>query len=132
MILVDTCVWIDFLRKKQTPQTQLLETLIKTQAAEIVTNHIIYFELLRGIERDLERKRIQKYLNEFEFYDHSIHDFDNLVTLYLKCRSRGFTLPRLGDWLILKSVLDHNLGLLTSDQDFYKLNKIQPFALVGI
>ncbi len=131
MILVDTCVWIDFLKKKQTPACRFLEESIYKKT-EIVTNHIIYFELLRGISSELERRRVRKYLLQLAFCDYSPENFDQLISFYRKCLSQGLNLPKLGDWLILKSAIDFNLSLLTSDKGFYKLHEILSFNLIKL
>ena len=36
---------------------------------------------------------------------------------------------KLGDWLIVKTVLDHRLTLLTTDKDFSRLQAVIPFSL---
>lgn len=130
MILVDTCVWIDLFKGIQTPQVQFLEEQSLTLSKEICLNHIIYFEVLRGIRSDKQRSRVKIIFQNLKFFDHHNNNFDQLIVIYQKCQKQGFTLSKLGDWLIFKSVLDHSLELLTSDQDFFKLNQIHPFALV--
>ncbi len=130
MILVDSSVWIDLFKNKHTPQVDFLENLQKNLSHEICISHIIYFEVLRGIPLELERKRVQKLFKNFIFRDYSNGNFDTLTSIYRLCQQKGFALSRLGDWLIFKTVLDHSLELLTSDKDFYQLNKIYPFSLV--
>lgn len=132
MILVDSCVWIDLFKGKSTFQVLFLENLSLTLSQEICINHIIYFEVLRGIVSNKEQRRVKKIFDRLEFFDHKNKDFDELITVYKKCQQKGFTLTKLGDWLIYKSVIDHSLELLTSDKDFKKLSKIQPFPIVAL
>ena len=42
----------------------------------------------------------------------------------------GLILQKLGDWLIVQTVLDHGLELLTSDKDFSKILPCVPLNLV--
>ena len=130
MILVDSSVWIDLFKNKRTPQVVFLENLQKSLSHEICISHIIYFEVLRGIPSDLERKRIQKLLNTLVFCDYHNQNFDNLTSNYRTCRQKGFTLLRLGDWVIFETGLDHSLELLPSDGYFHQLNKIYPFHIL--
>lgn len=132
MILVDSNVWIDSLRQKTTPEVQFLSGLQKDLSEEICLSHIIYFEVLRGIPNDLERKRAQKILEGFTFRDYVQDGFWELILLCRSCQRRGLNLPRLCDWLILKTVLDHSLKLLTSDRDFHRMHQIRPFALIRL
>lgn len=130
MILVDSCVWIDALKNNNTKEVLCLQALVSRPTQEIGLSHVIYFEVLRGIPSDLERKRVQRWMDHFCFFDFLNRNFGELIQIYQLCRKKGFTLPKLGDWLILKTVLDHPVSLLTSDQDFHHLNKIYPFRLL--
>lgn len=130
MILVDTCVWIDFFKNRETPEVKFLENLSVTLSDEICLNHIIYFEVLRGIRSDRMHRRVKNIFGRLEFYDHLQQNFDQLIAIYRDCQKKGVTLTKLGDWLILKSVLDHRLSLLTSDRDFQNLNKVHHFSLI--
>lgn len=131
MILVDSCVWIDLLKGKSTPQVEYIQNISLTLSHEICINNIIFFEVLRGIRSDKERRKVKNIFNKFEFYNHLDKGFEELVEIYRLCQKKGFTLSKLGDWLIFKSVMDHSLELLTSDDDFKKLNKIYPFPLIS-
>lgn len=129
MILVDSCVWIALLKGTRNAAVTRLEEIKEAQAPEICISSIIYFEVLRGISSDLERRRVQKTFDLLEKRDQTHEGFDRLVSLYLAARKKGFTLNRLGDWLIAKTVLDHSLSLLTSDTDFHNLAKVVSFPI---
>lgn len=129
MILVDSCVWIDLLKGKKTAAVRRLEEIQQKRTPEICINSIVYFEVLRGISSDFERKNVQRSFDLLERRDHFHAGFDHLVSLSLVAQRKGLFLPKLGDWLILKTVLDHSLNLLTSDSDFVRLQKVIPFAI---
>lgn len=130
MILVDSSVWIDLFKNKHTAQVSFLENIQKTLSHEICISHIIYFEVLRGIASELERKRVERLFENLIFRDYHNENFNTTISIYRLCQQRGFTLSRLGDWLILKTVLDHSLEFLTTDNDFYKLHSVYPFRLI--
>ncbi len=129
MILVDSCVWIDLLKGKGTPAVRRLQEIQHDQTPEVCMSSIIYFEVLRGIASDLERRSVQRAFDHLEFRDYLTSGFDRLVALSREADRRGIPLKKLGDWLILKTVLDHSLTLLTLDQDFFRMQKIVPFPL---
>lgn len=129
MILVDSCVWIDLLRGKITPAARRLKEIQKARTPEICISSIIYFEVLRGISFDLERRKIQTFLDRLEKRDCLAEGFSRLVDFSIAAQRRGCTISKLGDWLILKTLLDHSLTLLTSDRDFYRLQHFIPFPL---
>lgn len=132
MILVDSSVWIDIFRGRKTPAALFLKNLQQTHSAEICINSIVYFEVLRGIRFELERKRIQRLFDSLTKKDYLLEGFERLVTLYQIALKKKLPTSKLGDWLILKTVLDHQLTLLTSDKDFYRLCEIVPFSLLRL
>ena len=129
MILVDSCVWIDLLKGKKPAAVRRLQQIQLNQAPEICISSVVYFEVLRGIRSDLERKKTQKAFDLLEKRDYLTSGFEGLVSLYLSCERKGVGVLKLGDWLILKTVLDHSLTLLTSDLDFFRLQKVIPFRI---
>lgn len=129
MLLVDSCVWIDWLKGRSTRAVSLLKEIGEKRTPELCISSIIYFEVLRGIQLDFEKKIIQRAFDSLERKDYFNSGFDSLVAIYRDVEKKGFTLKKLGDWLILKTVLDHELTLLTSDRDFLRLQKIIPFSV---
>lgn len=129
MILVDSCVWIDLLKGKTTPAVRRLIDIQVKKTPEFCISSVIYFEVLRGIASDLDRKKVQRAFDLFERRDFLNTDFEKLLTWYLACEKKGLRVLKLGDWLIVKTLLDHSLTLLTSDKDFFKLQKVIPFSL---
>lgn len=132
MLLVDSCVWIDLLKGRTTPAVQRLRAIQHHQHPEICISGIVFFEVLRGIASDLERKRVQQMFDLLERRDYVPTDMDSLVACVLVAQRRGVTLKKLGDWLLLKTILDHSLTLLTSDRDFYHLQQVIPFAIEDV
>ncbi len=129
MILVDSCVWIDLLKGNRTAAVRRLEQIRNHWTSEICINSIIYFEVLRGVFDDLQRKKIQQDLEKLERREFLHAGFDKLIYLLHAARRKGIQLVKLGDWLIIKTALDHNLSLLTSDHDFTRLRQMVPIRL---
>lgn len=130
MILVDSSVWIDIFRGRKTQASRFLKNIQETNISEICISSIIYFEVLRGIRSDLDRKKIQRDFDHFIRKDYINTGFDKLTSHYQIALRKKLPTSKLGDWLILKTVLDHNLTLLTSDKDFYRIQEIIPFSLI--
>ncbi|MGK5084809.1 PIN domain-containing protein [Bdellovibrionota bacterium FG-1] len=132
MILVDSCVWIDLLKKRENQCTRFLEKLADKLVEEVCVSHVIYFEVLRGITSDLDRKKLAKSFGQMAFFDFKNEGFDDWIMIYRNCARSGANLPRLGDWMIAKTAVDHDLELLTSDQDFSAIARCSPLKLVQI
>ena len=129
MILVDSCVWIDLLRRQKSQAVERLEQIRLSQEAEICLNSIVYFEVLRGIRSDLDRKKVQKQFDKLQRCDPHPDGYSELVKLYREVQGHGVTVSKLGDWLIVKTLLDHQLSLLSSDKDFYRLQEFIPILM---
>jgi len=127
MYLVDTSVWIDFIRGKQTPVVSHLRHILKTgQAAGI--SPVIYQEILQGSESEQHFDKFKHYFSELPFYypRHSTDSYAQAAYLYFSCRSKGITIRSTIDCLIAQIAVEHSLILLHSDKDFERIAGIIP------
>jgi len=82
--VVDTNIWIAFLRKNPKVRTHLRETL--AQGHEICVIPIVYFELLRGLERRRDRENInfiKRYWATLSWYECTKHIWDEAIRLWV-------------------------------------------------
>ena len=118
MILVDTSVWIDFLRGRSAPHGSLLRDLI-TRDADICITGIILTEILQGIRDDKANAKTKEYLLEFPLYDPSgITTYIEAANIYRRCSAKGRTVRRTIDCLIAAVAMENDLTLLHNDSDF--------------
>ena len=61
MILVDTSVWIDFLKGTKSREEIILKRLIEEEEDICITG-IILTEILQGVKNDFKYKEIKKFL----------------------------------------------------------------------
>ncbi|MDL1972213.1 MAG: PIN domain-containing protein, partial [Deltaproteobacteria bacterium] len=61
MILVDTSVWIDFLKGTKSREEIILKKLIEEEEDICITG-IILTEILQGVKNDFKYKEIKKFL----------------------------------------------------------------------
>lgn len=86
MILIDTSVWIDFLKKKPTPQVQRLRELLSQQQAAITP--VIYQEILQGAKSPDDFLRLRDYFRSLPFFlplDY-VGIYEDAGELYSRCR----------------------------------------------
>jgi hypothetical protein len=124
MVIVDTSVWIDFLRGKDTPQVGKLERLL-TEGEDICICGIILTEVLQGIREDSDYARTLSRFDSFLFLDMSRHTFVKAAQIYRTLRRRGVTINRTVDCIIAAESIEHNIALLHNDRDF---DPIQEFC----
>jgi hypothetical protein len=118
MILVDTSVWIDFLRGEDSLPRRLLHRLIENDE-DISITEIILTEVLQGIKREDYFLRVKGYLLEFPIYrPRGIETYVMAAELYRSCRTKGKTVRKTVDYIIAAICIENDLSLLHKDADF--------------
>jgi predicted nucleic acid-binding protein len=118
MILVDTSVWIEFLRGENSVQRQALHRLIEEEE-DISITEIILTEVLQGIRNDRDFRMTKDYLLEFPiFRPQGIETYLQAAHLYRECRKKGKTVRKTVDCIIAAICLENDLTLLHQDRDF--------------
>lgn len=127
MVLVDTSVWLDYLRGTRTASVRKLDDLLQRGLPFGITS-LIYQEVLQGADSETSYARLQAYFGSQRFF-HPIHPLTShaeAARLYARCRWLGVTLRSTVDCLIAQVAIEHGLELLHSDRDFKHLARVVP------
>ena len=119
MYLVDTSVWIDYLRGDATRPVLALERLLAGD--EIVgTAPIIVQEVLQGADTDERFEKWRQYFGDLMCYPplDSPESHIEAARLYQACRRAGKTPRGSNDCLVARIAIEHGLVLLHDDRDF--------------
>jgi len=117
VIVVDSSVWVDYLRGIATPQTNRLNELLGLES--LLTGDLIIVEVLQGIQDDDECELVQSRLTSLVAVS-----FGGLAVAleaarnFRKLRSLGITVRKTIDTLIATYCILHGHELLYSDRDF--------------
>ena len=122
MVLVDTSVWIDFLRGTPSASAQTLEALL-IDRADVCICGVILTEILQGIRNDKHVAQTRDLLDAAVFLPMTHETFINSAQLYRKLRKKGFTIRKPIDCMIAAVALEHDVPLLHKDKDFLPLEK---------
>ena len=118
MILVDTSVWIDFLRGGKSVYRDTLHKFIEEEQ-DIAITEIILTEILQGIRKDKDFQSVKSYLLEFPIYSPVSPDsYLRAAGIYRDCRKRGKTVRKTVDCIIAAVCIEKNLTLFHNDTDF--------------
>jgi predicted nucleic acid-binding protein len=117
LVIVDSTVWIDFLRGAKNPETRWLEGELQRQ--RFALTDLILCEVLQGIKGENTVAQVQADLLQFHIFetggvDVAIASARN----YRKLRKAGFTVRKTIDCLIATFCLQHGHSLLHRDRDF--------------
>ena len=119
MVLVDTSVWVDYLRGHATWQVRALKDLLSGE--EIVgTAPIILQEILQGADSVERFETWRKYFSELFCYlpRDPVESHIAAARLYQDCRKAGKTPRSSNDCLVAQIAIENGLTLLHSDRDF--------------
>ena len=118
IILVDTSVWINFFKAKESDSSLFLKNNLGSII--IATCPVIMQEVLQGVLSDKEFKVVEYYFNTLtKLTDNAYELAIDAAKLYRKARKNGFTIRKPNDCLIASYAIKNNVKLLHDDQDFY-------------
>lgn len=117
MILVDTSVWIDFFRGKDTPQVERLDALFAQE--RIAVGDLIATEVLQGFRSERDFNQARKTLETFEFVDLGGRDIAiKAAKNFRALQALGFKVRKTIDTIIATECIDAGYALLHADRHF--------------
>ena len=124
MTLVDTTVWVDWLRGKKTRATTLLDALL--DEGEVLLAPVILQEILQGARSPSALETLRKHFTGLPVLAPSLDVHLAAGTLYARCRWQGITPRSPHDCLIAQHALEAGVPLLQADRDFTRLAQVEP------
>jgi hypothetical protein len=126
VILVDTSVWIDYLRANKTPAVLALDRALSMQTVVAITEWI-YLELLQGARSKAAFDKLHHYFSTQRVLKptQGLGSYASTADLYRRCREQGITPRSTGDCLIAVIAIKHQIPLLHSDRDFERIATIE-------
>ena len=130
MILVDTSVWIDYLRDAPRPAVDTLDDLLQVGEDVRITEPVI-MELLVGGRHPREQSRLEALTNGLPLVPlEPAADFRAAAGLYRASAANGHPIRSMIDCLIAAVAIRSGAQLLHSDRDFTYLAEVAPLDLL--
>ena len=129
MVLVDTGVWIDLLRSRETLAATRLRQLLLRGAAAVAP--VIVQELLQGASSPANLQALRQHFIALPMVlpRSATGTYADAGELYARCRWRGVTPRSPHDCLIAQLAIDNEIPLLHDDRDFELIAGIEPKLL---
>ena len=127
MFLVDTSVWVDYLRGTSTPSVEKFQRILDENRPFGITS-LIYQEVLQGTDSDVSFARLDAYLRSQRFYhpQDPLTTFADAARIYFLCRRKGVTIRSTLDCLVAQIAIENDLLLLHSDRDLDDIAAVVP------
>ncbi len=131
MVIVDTTVWVDYLKGVSTPETDWLDTQASHQRLGLLD--LMVCEVLQGLSTDAEAVRVLRYLRRFELLETGgVHLAAAAARNYRRLRSQSRTVRKTIDCLIATFCLEHDHALLHRDRDFDAFEELLDLQVVHV
>ena len=129
MVIIDTTVWIDYLRGMRNKQTDYFDRELGRQRFGLTD--LILCEILRGIRDEKTFVQVLRDLRKFELLatggeELAIEAARNFRSL----RQRGHTVRKTIDCIIATFCLRHGHSLLHRDRDFDHFEKMLGLSVI--
>ena len=126
-MLVDSSVWIPFLRGDATPEVNLLVKALEGGNAVWLAPPILQ-EVLQGADSPQRFARWDRVLGELPMLveKDSRAAARAAARLYARCRWAGITPRSANGCLIAEYAIGSGVPLLQSDRDFFEIAKVEP------
>lgn len=116
-VLVDSSVWIAYLRGRGGPATDRLHQLITERGA--ATTDVVLLEVLAGTTSEDDAGQLARFLAGAHLLrQESPLDVERAASLYRACRRAGETPRSLNDCVIAAVAIRHAVPVLHQDRDF--------------
>ena len=117
MVIVDTTVWVDYLKGIDTEEVRWLDEEIDRQRLGLTD--LILCEVLQGVRDEREARAVLAELSKFEIFSTGgVELVWAAAQNYRILRSRGRTVRKTIDCLIATFCLMHDHTLIHNDHDY--------------
>jgi predicted nucleic acid-binding protein len=130
-VLVDSSVWIAFLRDAGGREVEVLAELVSQGRA--ATTDVVLLEVLSGTTDERSAARLARFLAGAELLRQlSPADVEEAAALYRACRRAGETPRALSDCVVAAVAVRHDVPVLHRDRDFDVLARHTPLRVVPV
>ena len=124
-LLVDSTVFIDFFRGRETAQTSRLEQCFQN-GDEICYCGFVLLEVLQGIRDEKELVTVKHQFENLIYLEDDRSTFELGATIYRELRRKGITIRNSIDCLIAATVIQHGVNFLENDRDYKFIDEHYP------
>jgi predicted nucleic acid-binding protein len=129
VVIVDTTVWVDYLRGVANPETDWVHAELERQRLGLTD--VILCEVLQAVRDDIAAKEVERQLLKLEVFDMCGVDLAREAARnHRTLRTRGHTVRKTIDCLIATFCIREQHSLLHRDRDFDPFEKFFELSVI--
>ena len=131
MILVDTSVWVEYLRdrNRESPAADWLDAAILSGEEPCICG-VVLTEVLQGVRGEAEHRRVTRTLDRLPYIPTPREAHVLAADIYRAARARGRTIRNTVDCIIAACAIVNNVPLAQRDRDFEIIADVSDLRLV--
>jgi predicted nucleic acid-binding protein len=128
IVLIDTCVWVPFFNRPQSPEKKAVDGLLDEDRAALIGP--IVAEILQGIPRERNAQYVASLLRGIRYIELGFADWESAARIGRQLVARGHRLP-LSDLVEAAIALRLDAEIFTTDPHFDLIDRVRRFSPYG-
>ncbi|HEY2932620.1 MAG TPA: PIN domain-containing protein [Acidobacteriota bacterium] len=124
-VLVDTCIWINFLRGVESPYRHEMRMILRSRRALLCG--IVMAELLQGVRRRQQERKLAAALEGLPYIEMTRQIWNDAGMIGAGLRAGGHTVP-VSDLAIAALALHYDVLLFSFDTHFNWIPQLRRYA----
>ena len=126
-VLIDTSVWIEYLRDKDSPIGERVDEILAT--CEVFVPKVVLAELVQGSKSEKEVAAIEGFIEAFHVVDQTEDTWSKAGRLSFSLKRKGATV-NLIDCYIAVMANENNCKILSLDEHFRTIRDVLEIAVL--
>lgn len=115
-ILVDTSVWLEFFRTRDSPYAEVLDQLL--EAEQVCTTDLIKAEIIPGARTPKQFRELKEYFNALPLATEPASLWEEIMEVQFRLKRRGINGISIPDLMIAVVANANGKIIFTQDNDF--------------
>jgi predicted nucleic acid-binding protein len=129
-ILVDTSVWLDFFKAKDSPYSKMLDRLL--EEGRVCTTHLVKAEIVPGAKTLKQFHRLKDYFDALPLANEPETLWLEIMETQFQLKRRGINGVSIPDLIIVVVAEANGKIIFTKDQDFKHVKRVFPIRLLEL
>ena len=127
-ILVDTSVWLDFFKVKDSPYGETLDRLLEEE--RVCTTDLIKAEIIPGARTPKQFRELKDYFNALPLANEPASLWEEIMEAQFRLKRRGINGISIPDLMIAVVAKANEKVIFTKDRDFQRIQRALPIELM--